>query len=84
MYAMCKKLKVATIFLLIVQNGFFARKCMYGVKAGEKEGWGDEPKGVPIEIPCDGATRSCVRLEVDEIGDPNGERSNLNFFHLWF
>jgi len=72
-----KKLKAAAFFLLIVQNGVFAfvpRKCMFGVKYGETEGWGDDPKGVPIEIPCDGATRSCLRLEVDEIGDPNGER----------
>ena len=72
----------AVFFLLIVQSGVFASKsrtnCMYGIKAGEKEGWG-EPLVEPSTMNCIGDTRSCLRIEVDEIGDPNGERSKLNF-----
>jgi len=67
----------AVFFLLIVQSGVFASKsrtnCMYGIKTGEKEGWG-EPLVEPSTMNCIGDTRSCLRIEVDEIGDPNGER----------
>jgi len=68
-----KKLKNFVYLLLIVQNSFYANciDCMYGIKVGETDGWGDPPKGkVKVGEPCD---YSCLRLEIDEIKDPNGE-----------
>jgi len=67
-----KKLKNFVYLLLIVQNSFYANciDCMYGIKVGETDGWGDPPKGkVKVGEPCD---YSCLRLEIDEIRDPNG------------
>jgi len=68
-----KKLKNFVYLLLIVQNSFYANciDCMYGIKVGETDGWGDPPKGkVKVGEPCD---YSCLRLEIDEIKDPNEE-----------
>ena len=82
------KRKAAAFFLLIVQNGVFASQpltnCMFGMKIEDKEGWGEPLRGVPSMIFCKGDTRSCLRVEVDEIGDPNGGRSKLNFFNYPF
>ena len=75
-----KKLKNFVYLLLIVQNSFHANciDCMYGIKVGETDGWGDPPKGkVKVGDPCD---YSCLRLEIDEIRDPNGVMRQFNFF----
>ena len=45
---------------------------MVGIKVGVNDGWGPVQIGTPESSEC-GAGKSCVRLEVDEIEDPNGE-----------
>ena len=51
---------------------------MVGIKVGVNDGWGPVQIGTPESSEC-GAGKSCVRLEVDEIEDPNGEMCKFNF-----
>ena len=70
-----KKLKVAFCLLLIVQKRVIADgdlNCLNGIKIDEKDGWGPDKVGVPASRSCN-VCKACLRLEVDEIGDPNGE-----------
>ena len=70
-----KKFVVVVYLLLFVQKRVIANgdlNCLNGIKTNGKDGWGPDKVGVPSSRSCN-AGQACLRLEVDEIEDPNGE-----------
>ena len=75
-----EKLKFAVILLLVVQNSVFADEglqCVEGMVIGVEGGYNEQFK--PEVKPCP-VGNACVRLEVEEMQNPDRDPGQLTFF----
>ena len=72
---MSRRMTKAILLLLMIQNNVFALKCTFGVVFGDPYNQEGTKRGnlIPSSSECQNPEDKCLRIEVDEITDPDSQ-----------